>query len=134
MTYFQHIYFFCCLLAVDLITIRILRKLLRDFLRSKKNKHALEQLHFSRSRKERISLSYIYPLLKRNQTAFSWYYKLYLAVLYTILPQYLIIGLLYGSLGNSTIYAIFIFGGIKIVIYFLVRGNFDANMVSIYRK
>ena len=134
MKVYQHIYFVLCLFAIDCITIRIIRKLLRDFLRSKKNKWAMYRLHESQSLESRITLDYIYPLLKRNQTAFVRYRRLYLLVLYSVVPQYLIILLLYLTITNYAVFAIFIFGAIKIIIYIIVRANFDGTMVSVYRK
>ena len=134
MTVYQHLYFLCCLLIIDLFTLRILRKLLRDFLRSKKNKQKMNELYKSQPLQSRLLLDYIYPLLRHNQEAFLRYYKLHLAVLYSEVPQYLLILVLYFLLSNYAIFVVFIFGGIKIVIWLIVRSAFDANMVSVYRQ
>ncbi len=134
MRIWQHIYFLFCLVAVDLMTIRILRKLLQDFLRSKKNKKVVNRIYRSQSFKSRVTLDYIYPLLRRNQTAFQRYHKLYLIILITAIPQYLVIAFLYILFSEQALLSIFIFGGSKIIVYLFVRANFDANMVSIFRR
>ena len=134
MTGLQHIYFVCCLIAVDLITMRLLRKLLRDFLRSKKNKRQIIQLHASQPMANRIKLDYIYPLLKHNQRAFKFYHRLYLSMLLMALPEYLILGILCVLVDHIAVYIILTLGIVKIVFYLVIRSNFDANMVSIYRK
>lgn len=134
MTTIQHTYFLFCLLAIDLLTIRLIRKLLRDFMRSKKNKHVINRLHDSQPLKSRLALDYIYPLLKHNQKAFQGYHRLYLIIVLSAIPQYVVILLLYLFLTDYAIFAVFAFTGIKIIVYVIVRANFDANMVSIYRK
>ena len=134
MTTIQHAYFLFCLLVIDLLTIRLIRKLLRDFLRSKKNKHAINILHNSQPLKNRITLDYIYPLLKHNQKAFRGYRRLYLIVVLSEIPQFIVVLLLYLFLADYAIIAVLAFAGIKIIVYVIVRANFDANMVSIYRK
>ena len=134
MTNLQYIYFLSCLIAIDLITVRLLRKLLRDFLRSKKNKQHINRLHASQPILNRIKLDYIYPLLKHNQTAFKVYHRLYLIGLIFALPQYLILSVLYAfsaCVAGCTMLAL---GIVKIVLYLIIRSNFDANMVSVYRK
>ena len=59
MTHFQFGYFILILVLMDLIILRTLRKLLRDFLRSKKNKWEMYQLYASQSFKSRLLLDYI---------------------------------------------------------------------------
>ncbi len=82
----------------------------------------------------RIKLDYIYPLLKHNLRAFKFYHRLYLVILFFALPQYLILGVLYVFIDRIAVYIILALGIVKIVLYLTIRSNFDANMVSIYRK
>ena len=133
MTILQHIFMGICLFAIDVITVKIIRKLLRDFLRTKKNKWAMYELYQSQPLKSRITLDYIYPRLKRNQKAFVRYRKLYFCLLYTLIPQYLVILMLYLLIGDNAVFALLTFMAIKIIIYIIVRSNFDGLMISIYR-
>lgn len=134
MPYLQPIYFLLCLLAIDLITLRLLRKLLRDFLRTKKNKQEMRQLHTSQPMRKRILLDYIYPLLKHNHRVFLFYHRLYLSVLFLSLAQYPILAVLYSLIARIALYITLALGIGKLLLYFIIRANFDANMVSIYRK
>lgn len=134
MTIYQHLFFLVCLLLIDLMTIRLIRKLLLDFLRSKKNKKTADRLYRSQPLKSRITLDYIYHLLKHDQRAFRQHHILYIFLLISAIPQYLIMAVLYWLQGDPAIFAVFLFGTIKIILYFFIRSYFDGNNVSIYRR
>ena len=130
----DHIYFLLSLFMMDLLTIKINRKLLLDFLRSKKNKWKMRELHATQTIGSRVTLDYIYPLLKKNKKAFVRYRKLYLMNLYFAVPQYLIILALYFIVGSCTVFLVLSLLAVKIVIYIVIRSNFDGLMASVYRK
>ena len=133
MTYFQFGYFILILVLMDLIILRTLRKLLRDFLRSKKNKWEMYQLYASQSFKSRLLLDYIYQHLKKNQKPFIKFHRFYLFYLVAIVPQYIVIVLTYCLLHQTSIFT-WVLLAIKVIVYFVIRSYFDGNMVSIYRK
>lgn len=134
MTFTQFVFFFFSLVSVDLITIRIMRKLLLDFLRSKKNKTKMRELYLSQPLQNRITLNYISTLLKHNQKAFLLYHRLYLVFLFSTVPLYVLLILMYLLLEHLVIFMILALIVAKIIIYVIVRSNFDGSMVSIYRK
>lgn len=130
----QQIYFFCSLCLMDAITIRLSRKLLFDFLRNRSNKNRMHALYELQPLKSKLTLDYIYPLLKDNKKAFLRYRRLYLLLIYSAAPQYLAVFLMYFLHAEYAIFIVWMFIGIKIVIFIILRSNFDGNMVSIFRK
>lgn len=128
------IYFDFAMLILDCVTISELRKFLLDFLRVKKSRKNANQLYASQSFRERITLSFIKTHLKKYIAEFTTFHRIYMAVLYTLIPQYMI---LIGSnvlMGKKSMYVLCFFAAIKLIIGFWVWIHIDANRVSIYRK
>ena len=128
------LYFDISLIAIDLIIIRTIRKFLIDFLRTKRNKKSAAKIYAMQSEEDKITLAFIKPLLSVHVTAFTAYQKLYMALLYTLIPQYLIVILCNVFLKQNSIFVIAVFGAIKIGIYFFIKLHTDANGASIYRR
>lgn len=128
------LYFDICMLAIDFITIRSLRKFLIDFLRIKKNKKSVGKIYAEQTPESKVTLSFIKPLLKTHASIFNRYQRLYLIILYSIVPQYLIIISCNVLLELRSTYVVIFFAAIKLIIYFIVRFNTDANRASLYRK
>ena len=128
------VYMLFMLALVDCIVIRELRSFLWDFLMIRNTRDRMKRNLMKQSRKDRITLSYIEPLLKKNQKPFRWWHGLYLCVIYSLIPQYVfvfIIGIVFTKWYVSTV---ILFGIIKILIYYAVRINMDASSVSKYSK
>lgn len=128
------IYFDFAMLILDSVTVSELRKFLLDFLRVKKSRKNADQLYASQPLRERITLSFIKTHLKKYITEFTTFHRIYMVVLYTLIPQYVI---LIGSnvlMGMKSMYVLCFFAAIKLIIGFLVWINVDSNRVSIYRK
>ena len=130
----DHVYFILCLIIMDLLTIKINRKLLLDFLRSKKNKWKMRELHTAQTIRSRVTLDYIYPLLKKNKKAFARYRRLYLINLFFAIPQYLMIIVLHLVAQGLAVFLVLSLIVIKIIIYIVIRSNFDGLMASVYRN
>lgn len=128
------LYFDIGLVAIDLITIRTLRKFLIDFLRTKKNKKGADKIYAEQSDADKFTLAFIKPLLKSHISEFIMYQRLYFGVLYSLIPQYLIVVTCNVLLKGNSIYVTLLFGAVKILIYFFVKIHTDANGASIYRK
>lgn len=128
------IYLDFVMLILDSVTICSLRRFLLDFLMIKRNRKSVKKAHTEQSIKNRITLNYIKPLLKQNISEFSLYHKVYIVVLATLVPQYIILIACNVILGLKSIYAIGFFAAIKLIICVVIRLNVDSNMVSIYRK
>ena len=129
------IYLGCAMMILlDCVTISDLRKFLLDFLMVKKSRKNAESVYSAQSLREKITLSFIKTNLDKYITDFAIYHKIYIAVLYTLIPQYITIIVCNVLLGMNSIYVIAIFAVVKLIINFIVWINTDSNRVSRYRK
>ncbi len=128
------LYFDFALLVLDFITIADLREFLTDFLVVKRNvKHARE-IHRSQPLKDRITLNYIASNIKKYTKEFSAYHRIYLSVLYTLIPQYIILIICNCIWKMKSMYVVGVFAAVKLIICLIIRLNVDANRISIYRQ
>lgn len=127
------IFFDFAMLILDLVTISDLRKFLLDFLKVKKSRKNADQLYKVQSLRDRIVLSFIKEHLKKYTKEFTAFHRLYIYVIYTFFPQYIIIIVCNVMMGMKSVCIICLFAVVKLVICFLVRINVDSNRVSIYR-
>ena len=128
------IYLYCVLCIIDFIVIIDMRRFLFDFLIGCKNRKSAQHLHMQQSFKDKLSLSYILPVLKHNARVFKRYQKLYMTVVYTLLPQYVILLACNSMMGMKSICILAVFALLKLVIAFIIRIQTDSNLVSRYRK
>ena len=128
------IYFDCAMMILDLVTIIGLRRFLLDFLRVKKNRNNVNTIYANQSLYNKITLSFIKEHLKNYIKAYKVFHKLYLGVIYTIIPQYMILVVCNILMGLHSVYVLGFFAIVKIVICFIIRINVDSNRISIYRK
>lgn len=128
------IYLACAMILLDAITISDLRKFLLDFLRVKKSRKNAARIYSSQSFKEKIILSFIKNNLDKYISEFTLYHIIYIAVLYSLIPQYIIIIICTLLIGTNTIYVLAFFACPKLIINFIVWVNTDSNRVSRYRK
>ena len=128
------IYFDLGMLILDSVTISDLRKFLLDFLRVKKSRRNANAVYAMQSLQDKITLSFIKAYLKKYIKEFTIFHRMYMAVMYTLIPQYFILIMSNVLLGMKSMYVLCFFAVVKIIICFLVRINVDSNRVSIYRK
>ena len=81
------IYFDCAMLILDFVTINDLRKFLLDFLRVKKSRNNADQVYATQSLHDKITLSFIKAHLKIYIKEYTTFHRMYMAVLYTLIPQ-----------------------------------------------
>ena len=123
---------FIFLLISDNLIINHLRQLLRAFLSSKENKAIA--IHRKQCRKDRITMDYIEPLLKRNIKPFRKWHKFYKFNLFELIPQYIILTILFVFLEENLRFVLYGLCFIKYIISSVVRMQFDSSFVSRYVK
>lgn len=128
------LYFDFGLLVLDLVTIADLRKFLTDFLAVKRNVKRAKEIHEAQPLKDRITLNYISSYIKKYVKEFTAYHRLYLAVLYTLIPQYIILIVCNIVWKMKSMYVLGGFAAVKLMICIWIRLNVDANGISIYRQ
>lgn len=128
------IFFDCAMLILDLVTISDLRKFLLDFLRAKKSRKNADQVYTTQSVSDRITLSFIKAHLKKYIKEFTTYHRMYIVVLYTLIPQYIILIVCNVLMGIKSMYILGFFASIKLIINFILWINTDSNRMSIYGK
>lgn len=124
----------CVLCALDFIVISSLRRFLVDFLLACRNKKYVKKIHTEQLLINRITLDYIQPLLQKNVSIFRRYQKLYMVILYTILPQYIILLISNFLIGMNSLYILALFAIIKLIIALVIRFQTDSLLISRYRK
>ena len=122
------------ILFTDAALISFLRKFLIDFLRVDNSKNVARRAYRSQPVRNRITLSFIKSYLKTNIAVCIRYQRLYITILYTLVPQYVIIVASNFILGMNSLYVVGFFEVVKLPLLLLVRMNLDSNKVSLYRK
>ncbi len=128
------IFFDFGMLILDSVTISDLRKFLLDFLRVKKSRSNAKGVYAMQSLQDKITLSFIKAHLKKYIKEFTIFHRMYMVVMYTLIPQYFILIMSNVLLGMKSMYVLCFFAVVKLIICFLVRINVDSNRVSIYRR
>ena len=128
------IYFDSAMLLIDSLVITYLRSFLLDFLRVKKSRNAAKKVYKSQTWWERIILSFIKAHLQKFIKEFTFFHRIYVTVIYTLIPQYVILIVSNVLLEMKSMYFLAFFAIVKNIIFFLVWINIDSNKVSIYRK
>jgi hypothetical protein len=128
------IYFDLGMLILDSVTISDLRKFLLDFLRVKKSRSNANAVYAMQSLQDKITLSFIKAHLKKYIKEFTIFHRMYMVVMYTLIPQYFILIMSNVLLGMKSMYVLCFFAVVKLIVCFLVRINVDSNRVSIYRR
>lgn len=121
------------LVLMDCITVFSLRDFLIDFLIGVRNRKNAKKIHAQQTLKRRITLSYIKPLLKRHITAFTVHHLIYMIVITTLIPQYMIVFVCNFIYGIDSRYIIYFVVGIKGLVNLIVRLQCDSNRISMYR-
>ena len=104
------------LVMLDKVVIGDARRLLLDFLIGQRNRKNAKAIHAEQSFADRVKMGYILPMLKKYKADFQKYHTLYLVILYSLIPQYIII-VLFHVFAPGIIWYVF---GTFLVIKFLL--------------
>lgn len=127
-------YAFFALISLDFLTVFELRSFLLQFTGKSKNRKKYRQIYETKTPIEKITLSFIEQMLKRDKGSFLFFQKMYVVVLVTLVPQYILFSLCTVFMPQYSIHALIFFGTIKIIICLIMRFHVDSNGVSVYRK
>lgn len=122
------------LLLADAIAVDILRQFLRDFLIGQRNPKSARKIYEAQSPKDRFTLGFIKNHLTRYQKDFKIYHGIYMAELYSLIPQFIIIILCNILLWEKSIYVTGGFIAVKMFLFAAIRVQMDSSMRSIYRR
>ncbi len=120
------------LLLSDLIVLSSWRKFLQDFLTGNKNRKSARKIYAQQTIKGKILLDYIDSLLEFNQDIFKAYYRIYVCMVVTVIPQYVISIVLLIFFKEFSGYFLGLVSFFKIVLFLVVRFQRDASRNSKY--
>ena len=123
---------FFCLALVDFGILMSVRRLVYSFLLSKRNVKSAKKIHADQTRRDRFTLSYIeeHAIYKKE---FRFWQRSLIIFYCSVIPQYLILAAMLFVSNRIFLFVGFAFGGIKIIIEFLVRFQF-AGRISKFDK
>ena len=118
--------FVILLVLLDCITITSFRRLLVGILIDARNRKSADRINKEQTSLSKITLSYIPDYLKRNIKYFKKFHFLYLVDLYSLVPQYFILGIFtaFWPIQSKYLYCFFI--GIKILMNIIIRFQVDS--------
>lgn len=122
------------LLTMDSLAIGILRWFLRDFLIGQRNPKSARKIYEAQSPKDRFTLGFIRNHLTRYQKDFKIYQGIYMAELYSLIPQFIIVILCNILLWEKSIYVTGGFIAVKMLLYASIRVQMDGSKRSKYRR
>ena len=122
------------LLMLDKVIIGDARRLLLDFLIGQRNRKNAKEIHAKQTWKDRVTMGYILPMLKKNVDAFRKYHRLYKLLLYTLLPQYGIIIAVHVFLPGIIWYVLGAFLAIKLLLAIFYTLELGPMKRSVYAQ
>ena len=124
------------IVLLDVEAIRLVRKLLLDFLVGARNRKNAYRIHDEQSYDDRLTMNYIGNHLKRYQQEFRFWLRFYHGLLWSLLPKYVfIIVMAVVSWGGKPCFIAFaVLAGLGLALCVLLRFQFDALWVSRYGK
>jgi len=121
------------LIISDFLIFRTWRRFLFDFLAVRRS-NSLAKMLAEQSIKDRITLDFIFPLLKKNKETFSAYHAVYKMLLYTMIPVYIVVAVCHLFMGFQSEYVFYVVAGVKIFFASIVRVQQDGSHNSKYRS
>lgn len=124
------------LVLCDIGCLRLLRRLLLDFLIGAHNRKHATQIHDAQSFDDRLRLDYIGGHLKRYQREFRFWLRLYHGMLWCLVPKYaalITLAVVFHGDGPFRL-VLYILAGLSILFFFILRFQFDGLWVSRYAK
>ena len=122
------------LVLLDSLAVQALRRFLMDFLIGQRNMKSARKIHAQQSLRDRITLSYIPSYLKRYASQFRFHHRVYLALLFTLVPQYLLVIISALLFGDGVRSALYVFCGIKLLLLVAIRLQVDSSLRSVYAR
>ena len=79
-------------------------------------------------------MGYIQPMLKKNKEAFRKYHILYLAIIYSLIPQYIVVCLFHFFIPSIILYVVGTLLLIRILLAIFYRLELGSNRMSVYAQ
>ena len=124
------------IVLLDVGAIRLIRKLLLDFLVGAHNRKTAYRIHDEQSYDDRLTMKYIEGHLKRYQREFRFWLRFYHGLFWSLPPKYgfiIVMAVLFQD-GTPCLIAFSILAALGLVLCVLLRFQFDALWVSRYGK
>ena len=126
------IYF--AIVLFDVLIVSDARRLLLDFLIGQRNRKNARKIHSEQSFKNKIHMGYIQPMLKKNKEAFRKYHILYLSIIYSLIPQYIVVCLFHFFIPSIILYVVGTLLLIRILLAIFYRLELGSNRMSVYAQ
>ncbi len=124
------------IVLLDVAAIRLIRKLLLDFLAGAHNRKTARRIHNEQSYDDRLTMNYIAEYLKRHQKEFRFWLRFYHGLVWSLPPKYVFI-IVMAVLFQEEIPCLIAFGILAVLgvaLCAVLRFQFDALWVSRYGK
>lgn len=118
----------------DIIIISDARRLLLDFLIGQRNRKNAIKIHSEQTFKNRVNMGYIQPMLRKYQKTFKKYHILYLSILYSLIPQYLVSILSCFLAPDVAKYILGTFLVIRLLLAVFYRLELGPQRISVYAQ
>lgn len=109
------------ILLLDVLIIVFVRDLLMDFLIGKAGRKKAKSIHRAQNMISKIDMKYITSYLNNYKKEFKKYHLIYLSELISVIPQYLLIGLMLLSEFDKSVYIVGLICIIKMIVFLIVR-------------
>ena len=114
------------LILGDIINTQDLRRLVYSFLLTKRNLKSAKKIHLSQTKKEQFTLSYI-GKHAIHQKEFWFFQKTRMLYIYCIIPQYLLLLIVYIFSATASIIIAIAIALIKVIFGLCLRSQFDLG-------
>ncbi len=108
-------------IVTDSQNVRLLRRILHDLLINNFNKKHAKKLYMEQGFKNKVTMSYVKHFLKRSLSTYYIWHGLYLFYLVALLPQYVVLFLIFVSNNAFTFKPGAVFLGVKIFFLAFLR-------------
>ena len=122
------------IVLLDVLVVSDARRVLLDFLIGLRNRKNARKIHSEQSFKNKIHMGYIQPMLKKNKEAFRKYHILYLAIIYSLIPQYIVVCLFHLFIPSIILYVVGTLLLIRILLAIFYRLELGSNRMSVYAQ
>lgn len=124
---YELLYFYVFIFLLDGLLLWNLTDLVYSFLLSKRNLKGAKKIHKSQSKKDRFTLAYIknYAIYPEK---YSLWYKIRLIFVYSIIPQYLTLAIIYFLSSLIASYVLFILIFAKLIFLGAMRRQFSGKI------
>ena len=121
-------------LFMDILILSDGRRVLFDFLIGRRNRKSAKKIHGEQTDWDRLTMNYIEPMLKKHKKEFHRFHVLYKVLLYSLVPRFVVLGLVHILFTNAVWYVYGSYFAIQIGISAVYRIVLGANRRSVYAK